>query len=310
MKLNKFLLFLFLLYSYNSYSQNTYTTGPYGFVTWGPPTAVGNDYIEIPVTFRFYSALKAIGKTGEGYYLLFARCNVTYAGAYGKTTSYLNYTSNQIPYKIDISNVMTTDSLETFTLRIGNLIDENRVYSLQPYCTVDCPDGTSMAFYQDSTSAITFTPTLAPIPNNYITSDNQVLCPQGTPPTYYPGQITAGMPGGGNGDYAFTWQQSTNGAEWTSINSDVALLTCTPPPVQNSQPYTTVYYRRIITSGTQADTSNRISITYLPAGYQPVMNITSEESSKRSIVLKLEVNNLSPDILSPGTTAYLVKCTP
>ncbi len=72
-------------------------------------------------------------------------------------------------------------------------------------------------------------------------------------------QLAGTTPTGGNGIFAFQWQASTNGTVWTDILG--ATSTSYTPPI----PTTTVYYRRLISSGPCASNiSNQVKITVNP----------------------------------------------
>lgn len=74
--------------------------------------------------------------------------------------------------------------------------------------------------------------------------------------------ITGSTPAGGNGVYVFQWQRSTDSTNWTDIGG-AAGISYDPP----SAGVGTVYYRRLVTSGscTTASVSNGVRITVNPA---------------------------------------------
>lgn len=92
-----------------------------------------------------------------------------------------------------------------------------------------------------------------PIGNNTIGS-NQTICSAGIP-----SQFTGTLPTGGDGNYQYSWESSTNNVNWNPITGG------------NTQNYqsgaisTTVYFRRVISAGVcTASTSNAIQISLFP----------------------------------------------
>lgn len=101
---------------------------------------------------------------------------------------------------------------------------------------------------------ITVQPSIA---NNTVSKDS-AICIGAVAPT-----LVGSLPTGGNGTYAYIWENSTNGGTtWVTIASATAKDYL--PPV----PSATIKYRRIVTSslctGPQADTSNVVTITVNP----------------------------------------------
>lgn len=79
---------------------------------------------------------------------------------------------------------------------------------------------------------------------NNVTGPSQTLCTGSVP-----APLTGSIPTGGSGTYTYQWQSSSNNSTWTVL----------PGATQTGQavgsPSTDVYYRRIVNSGTCADTS-------------------------------------------------------
>jgi len=93
----------------------------------------------------------------------------------------------------------------------------------------------------------------AAIANNVITAPGvAAFCTTGDPAA-----ITGSVPTGGNGVYTYQWQSSTDNVTFNDISG--ATAKDFDPPVANA----TIYYRRIVTSGTCASpsTSNVITIS-------------------------------------------------
>ncbi|MCO5279501.1 MAG: SprB repeat-containing protein [Chitinophagales bacterium] len=99
---------------------------------------------------------------------------------------------------------------------------------------------------------ITIQPSLA---NNTISPTYQKFCASGTSTL-----LIGGLPTGGNGTYTYTWEVSVNnGGTWSSapgLNAGIDYQ----PPFTNS----TVWYRRVVTSGTCSDNNNLSIINVLP----------------------------------------------
>lgn len=96
----------------------------------------------------------------------------------------------------------------------------------------------------------TLTVTVLPaIANNTIASD-QTIC-TGTVPVALTGSVLSG----GNGSYNYQWQSSADGVNWSVIPGATSAGYAPPSPGA------TIYYRRIVTSNTCADTSNTVTIT-------------------------------------------------
>jgi uncharacterized protein YjdB len=87
-----------------------------------------------------------------------------------------------------------------------------------------------------------------------------------------PLSITGGTPSGGNGDYTYQWQDSTNGT-WNNIATSGTSADYLPPILTQ-----TTKYRRILTSGGScgSDTSNVVTITVNPL---PQVSINSGADS-------------------------------
>lgn len=92
-----------------------------------------------------------------------------------------------------------------------------------------------------------------PVINGNTIGVNQTIC-QGTAPN----TITGSIPLGGTGIYTYQWESSNNNLSWTSI------------PNGTQQDYTsgiliqTLYFRRVVSSGTCTNSSPSVSITLLP----------------------------------------------
>lgn len=85
-------------------------------------------------------------------------------------------------------------------------------------------------------------------------SSNQVICSGQSPSA-----LSGSMPLGGNGSFAYQWEESSDGVSWTNLASGTS---------QNYSPGTlsdTTYFRRVVTSGScPTDTSNTIVIEVAP----------------------------------------------
>jgi hypothetical protein len=92
---------------------------------------------------------------------------------------------------------------------------------------------------------------------------NQTICSG-----QIPSLITGTTPTGGNGTYAFQWQQSLNGTTWTIIPS------ATNTNYQPNALTTTTYYRKVVTSGNCIVPSNSILITIVPIIVNAISNST------------------------------------
>ena len=86
---------------------------------------------------------------------------------------------------------------------------------------------------------------------------------------YCTGEITeylpASTPKGGTGDYTFLWQQSPDKKNWDIAEGEHNLMNYLP-----SSGFDTMYFRRIVKSGSISDTSNMITVIHLP----PIINNT------------------------------------
>ncbi len=84
---------------------------------------------------------------------------------------------------------------------------------------------------------------------------------------YCTGEITeylpASTPKGGFGDYTFLWQQSADKKNWNIADGENNLMNYLP-----SANFDTMYFRRIVESGSISDTSNIITAIHLP----PIIN--------------------------------------
>ena len=112
-----------------------------------------------------------------------------------------------------------------------------------------------------STDQVTLT-NLEAIANNTITAD-QTICDNTAPAA-----LSGSTPTGGNGTYQYQWQHSTTNtpASFTDIAGATA-AGYTPGALT-----ATTYYRRVVTSGSCANTSNVITITVNPL---PVFTVTN-----------------------------------
>ena len=78
-----------------------------------------------------------------------------------------------------------------------------------------------------------------------------------------PNELTASQPKGGDGEYDYDWQQSTdNKITWVTAagGTNVSLRTFQPPALSQS-----IWYRRIVTSDTITDISREIQVYVYPA---------------------------------------------
>ncbi|WP_147383342.1 Ig-like domain-containing protein [Pontibacter oryzae] len=100
---------------------------------------------------------------------------------------------------------------------------------------------------------ITVTPAIG---NNNIQAD-QVICFNNVPAT-----LTGSAPKGGEGDYTFLWQQSTSGPGkgWTTADGKSNELYYTPQALTQD-----TWFRRIVISDINTDTSNAVMIQVKPA---------------------------------------------
>lgn len=88
---------------------------------------------------------------------------------------------------------------------------------------------------------------LAAIAGNSISPVSTILC------TSQSVTLQSGSISGGNNQFNYQWQQSSNNVNWSNVaNATNATLTVTPS--------TNTFYRRIITSGTCKDTSNTAEV--------------------------------------------------
>lgn len=102
-----------------------------------------------------------------------------------------------------------------------------------------------------------------------------------------PDAITGSTPTGGNGTYAYQWQSSNDGTNFTDITG--ATLKDFDPPVINS----TVYYQRIVSSGSCATSvSNIIQFSAQPAIANNQINAPSAAAF---------CGNGDPDVISGST---------
>lgn len=77
-----------------------------------------------------------------------------------------------------------------------------------------------------------------------------------------PGLITGSQPKGGDGQYAYVWEQSTDNSSWMPAigGTNISLLSFQPPALTQ-----TTWYRRIVTSDTIVDMSRGLEIFVYPA---------------------------------------------
>nr|WP_294925743.1 T9SS type A sorting domain-containing protein [uncultured Flavobacterium sp.] len=123
------------------------------------------------------------------------------------------------------------------------------------------------------------------ITSNYIIGNQTVY--EGDPV----GSINGPTPSGGDGLYAYKWQQRIGSAgAWTTISGATG-VTFQPTNLSVS----TISYRRIVTSlfGTLTDTSNEITVTILPPA-APIQNNT----------ISLNGNTVSGSLPTGGTGEY------
>ncbi len=112
---------------------------------------------------------------------------------------------------------------------------------------------------------------------------NTICCNQSFIEKGNPSTIIGNSPSGGNGNYLYQWQQSTNGTSWSNISG--ATTKDFNPPILTS----TRYYRRKITSGTASDS------------YSPATTILIEEYN----------NTICCDQnLTSGQVPYLIQGNP
>ncbi|MBN1142977.1 MAG: hypothetical protein JXA72_01075, partial [Bacteroidales bacterium] len=77
-----------------------------------------------------------------------------------------------------------------------------------------------------------------------------------------PGLITGSQPKGGDGEYAFVWEQSTDNSTWETATggANISLQSFQPPALTQ-----TTWYRRVVTSDTIVDMSRGLQIYVYPA---------------------------------------------
>ncbi len=77
-----------------------------------------------------------------------------------------------------------------------------------------------------------------------------------------PKLITASQPKGGNGQYTYVWEQSTDNISWIPVTggTNISLLSFQPPALTQ-----TTWYRRVVTSDTIVDISRGLQIYVYPA---------------------------------------------
>ncbi|WP_161890903.1 Ig-like domain-containing protein [Pontibacter russatus] len=104
-----------------------------------------------------------------------------------------------------------------------------------------------------NTIKITITPAIG---NNNIQAD-QIICFGNTP-----AMLTGSEPVGGKGGYSFLWQQSTSGPAtgWRTATASGNTQNYSPPALTQE-----TWYRRIIISGTNTDTSAAVMVSVKPA---------------------------------------------
>ncbi|RYF23566.1 MAG: PKD domain-containing protein [Flavobacteriales bacterium] len=129
-----------------------------------------------------------------------------------------------------------------------------------------------------SSDAVVIT-NLTEILNNGISVANNTVCSGQTL------TITGTNPTGGNGNYTYTWQSSTNGTTWTTINGETAINL-------NITATSNISYRRITSSGNCSSTSTALNIVTL----SPIGN--NNISVDQTICIG---NNIAPIIGSQPT---------
>jgi gliding motility-associated-like protein len=75
-----------------------------------------------------------------------------------------------------------------------------------------------------------------------------------------PNQLTASQPKGGDGTYAYVWEQSTDNINWANATGTQSLRTLQPPALTQ-----TTWYRRVVSSDLVFDTSRVIQVYVYPA---------------------------------------------
>ena len=77
-----------------------------------------------------------------------------------------------------------------------------------------------------------------------------------------PGLITGSQPKGGDGEYTFVWEQSTDNSTWETATggTNISLQSFQPPALTQ-----TTWYRRVVTSDTIVDVSRGLQIYVYPA---------------------------------------------
>ncbi|MDP2385458.1 MAG: fibrobacter succinogenes major paralogous domain-containing protein [Bacteroidota bacterium] len=135
-----------------------------------------------------------------------------------------------------------------------------------------------------------------PVSNNVITSANKTICAGSAIPS-----ITASNPQGASGQYTYQWQSNT---DTTSLSSWLTIAGATatnytptaPTPLTSVTP---VWYRRIVISGSYADSmdTNPVLYTYIPSNQQINLTVARTPYRSDSLVLKATIypNSLTLD---------------
>ncbi|MDP2385459.1 MAG: FISUMP domain-containing protein [Bacteroidota bacterium] len=309
MQFKKLLIYITFFTTIQCYSQ--FNNGPNGYVSSNGVSKIRSTSVIISGSFRMQDAINAIQKEigqsiGNKFQVFAGIRALAYTNSLGgKKIGYLNRDVQTDTISIDSTNIGTTGKLINFDMTVSNLLPDKNFYASirvtvivlgsQIYSKTVPPN--QINFLINKTTTVNFKTLLTDptdINNNYITSSDQTICPEGSPLFYQANTINASMPAGGNGNYATTWQKSTdNNVTWYNCENGNNLLSYTPTKIfDNNTSYTMVSYRRIISSAELGDTSNSISITYLPKGYVPVLTIVQEKLIPGALALSLKVDNL------------------
>ncbi|MDP2385457.1 MAG: FISUMP domain-containing protein [Bacteroidota bacterium] len=239
-----------------------------------------------------------------------ANCN---SGSYPiKVTAIAAWSTNCSPVCSSYLGGLDTNTVvyphSTCGAWVNNVITTIPLTNLQPSTTYYIRYIVSRVYYPDNFPpyATSFDPTydmgnilqfttkqaLPSINNNIIYNNDKVVCPAGQALVYNPDTLKAGVPSGGNGSYSIIWQQKvdTSGLWMNCIGGTSSNYSPSSFAFRNT-PYFTVEYRRIVQSGKYSDTSNTVTYTFLPPGYQPVINIKQADATKSLMTLDLSINN-------------------